>query len=116
MQLPPGAPILKKKKVVPEVHPCSVWTLTPAQSRRRKPQLVDAKLFVSPYVVMKQKMRIAPIGPFGLEKDVQKRLEEAALLARWRRKHQPISGGSRSAGRPRAAYKNKKGKSRMASQ
>lgn len=59
--------------------------------RRKKTKLVDAKFFVLPYVVMKQQIRRAPIGPFGLEDDVQKRLEEAALLARWRRKHRQVT-------------------------
>lgn len=114
MQIPPGAPILKKKRLVPEQHPCSLWdTLTPVQRRKRKPQVFDAKLFVAPYVVVKvQSSREIPnIWP---ERDEQKRLEEIALLARWNRKHQS-TGGSRSAGRPGAACKRKSGKSRRAS-
>ncbi len=71
------------------------------------------KHFVVPYVLMKD--RIDESGYKAEQAQAQKRLEEAALFARWRRKHQPTTGGSRSAGRPGAACKRSSGKSRRAS-
>jgi hypothetical protein len=104
---------MKKRK--PPAN-CEVMTL--AQRKKFKPKLVDVKFFVLPWVKINYEERTmtrGPIGPFGLEKDAQARLEEMALLARWRRKHQPVTGGSRSAGRPGAACKRSSGRSRRAS-
>lgn len=106
VQVLPGVPILKKKKKA-DVK----WYLWP--SGKKKAEVVFVKHFVMPYVVGKD---LVDTSGFDREQaEAQKRLEEAALLARWRRKHQPVIGGNRSAGRPGGAYKCKTGKSRRAS-
>lgn len=104
MQIPPGVPSLKKKKL--EVK----WFRWPSG---KKPVLVEVRHFVLPFVLMKDRMDES--GYNAEQAKAQKRLEEAALLARWRRKHQPTTEGSRSAGRPGAACKRSSGKSRRAS-
>ena len=104
VQIPPGVPSLKKKKL--EVK----WFRWPSG---KKPVLVEVRHFVLPFVLMKDRMDES--GYNAEQTKAQKRLEEAALLARWRRKHQPTTEGSRSAGRPGAACKRSSGKSRRAS-
>lgn len=109
----------KKPPANCEVHPTSKWEImTPAQRKKHKPKIVDVKFIGVPFVKVnyeERTMTYPPIGPFGLEKDAQARLEEIALLARWRRKHQPVTEGSRSAGRPGAACRRSSGKLRRAS-
>jgi hypothetical protein len=82
-------------------------------SGKKKAEVVFVKHFVVPYVEARHRIDDSDFAREQME--AQKRLEEAALLARWRRKHQSISGGSRSAGRPGAACKRSSGKSRRAS-
>lgn len=78
----------KKKQVECEQHPTSLWdTLTPAQRRKMKPRMVDARFVRLPYVVLKWPKETASEWPVEQE---QKRLEEAALLARWNRKHRSV--------------------------
>ena len=81
--------------------------------RASKAPVFMAKHFVLPYVVAKERLDASGFDREQVE--AQRRLEEAVLLARWRRKHQPSTGGSRSAGRPGAACKHSSGKSRRAS-
>jgi hypothetical protein len=79
---------MKKKRVECEQHPLSLWdTLTPAERRKRKPELVDARFFVFPHVVVEGPRESPSEWPAEQE---QKRLEEIVLLARWRRKHQSM--------------------------
>jgi hypothetical protein len=88
---------MKKKRLEREVHPTNLWdSLTPAQRRKLNPRVVDARLFVLPFV--KAEGPPATDGRVYPEGREQKRLEEAALLARWRRKHLATEG-IRSAGR-----------------
>jgi hypothetical protein len=82
-------------------------------SGKKKSDVIFVKYFVMPYVVGRE-----PIDTSGFDREqaeAQKKLEEGAVIARWRRKHQPVTGGSRSADLPGAACKRKTGKSRRAS-
>jgi hypothetical protein len=85
------------------------WYLWPSGKEKA---VVFEKYFVMPYVKVNGPVESPSEWPPEKE---QKRLEEAALLARWRRKHQPSTVGSRSADRPEAACKRSSGKSRRAS-